>query len=255
MIVVIDVGNTNIVAGLFEGDNLTLRVRLKTDRGRTIDEYQALLGSMIQKDGKIPQIKGCVISSVVPPLTTVISSVAHKLFGKEPLIVGPGTKTGIALKVPEPSSVGADRVVNSLAAREQFGSPVVVVDFGTATTFDVVGESGAYEGGVIAPGIEIGADALVSHTAKLPRVELVWPEKVVGKTTVSAMQSGILIGYSTMVDGIVEKIRGEIGALNSVVATGGLGALMKEHSKEIVHYDPDLTLKGMKIIAVLNGLG
>lgn len=255
MLLVFDIGNTNIVAGAFRGEELLCEFRLQSDTGRTIDEYGALISSLFQQHlGEKFSVTGVVITSVVPPLTGDISKVVKQLYGVEPLIVGPGIKTGIALRVTEPASVGADRVVNSVAVRELYGVPALVVDFGTATTFDYVNKSGEYEGGIIAPGVLVSLESLVKKTAKLPRIDLVWPESVVGKNTVSAMQSGILRGYVCMVDGLISQIKQEAGDIHHIIATGGLGEIIIAHSQFVKKYEPALTLQGMRLIASLNGV-
>ncbi|RMG42430.1 MAG: type III pantothenate kinase [Candidatus Dadabacteria bacterium] len=255
MLLVIDIGNSNIVAGCFEGDRLVYHLRLHTDSHRTADEYESLLFGLLERnlpDGFV--FNACVISSVVPPLTQEIMRLIARRTEITPLIVGPGIKTGMSIKTADPSAVGADRVVNALAARELYGRPVLAIDFGTATSFDYVDACGDYQGGIIAPGLSIALDSLVEHTAKLPRIELVWPERVVGKSTVEAMQSGTVIGYLALVDGLIERVKREVAAIDCVVATGGLGELISRESAHINYYDPLLTLKGMKILAGVNGV-
>lgn len=252
MLLCVDIGNTNIVLGIFDGSKLLHEWRLETHSRRTSDEYGVLIRSLFQQSQATDTIRQAIISSVVPPLTQVLADVIKVMFGLEPLIVGPGIKTSLALKVKEPTTVGADRVVNSVAIRELYGRPALVVDFGTATTFDFVSTEGAYEGGIICPGMRVSLEALVSNTAKLPRIELRWPQSVVGKDTVSAMQSGVMCGYVAMVDGLVESILKEVGKIDHIVATGGLGGICVEHSKYVKLYDQHLTLRGMQIIAALN---
>lgn len=252
-LLVVDVGNTNIVIGGFVGDELTFEIRLATEQSRTIDEYEAVLRVLLeQKLGPKFNFTGAIVSSVVPPVTPTIIKLLNDRFGVNPLVVGPGIKTGVAIKVPDPTSVGADRIVNSVAAKALFGTPALVIDFGTATTFDFISSAGAYEGGIIAPGPVIALESLVRNTAKLPRIELAWPKAVVGNSTVTAMQSGAVIGYLCLVDGLIDRICKEQGAIKHVIATGGLGRLYSEHSERIVSYDAQLTLKGMKIIFDLN---
>jgi type III pantothenate kinase len=248
-----DIGNTNIVVGVFQGEKLAAEFRLKTDMRRTVDEYGVLLGAFLQERFESrPDCCAAVISSVVPPLTPVMVRLVRDRFGVEPLIVGPGIKTGISIKSANPSGVGADRVVNAVAAKRFYGLPALVIDFGTATTFDYIDAKGNYLGGVILPGIEVAAEALVSNTAKLPRVELVWPESVLGRDTVGAMQSGTVIGYHCMIEGLIEKLLAEVGAVPHIIATGGLGSLMSRHSKRITAYDPHLVLRGMHYLVELN---
>ncbi len=253
MLLVIDIGNTNIVIGVYAGELLAAELRFKSDSSRTVDEYAALiLPSLKAKFESGMKFERCVVSSVVPLLTPVISKLIEDFFSILPLIVGPGIKTGLQIKVNEPASVGADRIVNSLAAKKLFGSPVLIVDFGTATSFDFVNKEGDYEGGVIAPGLNLSLDSLVKNTAKLPSIDIVWPSSVIGKTTTAAMQSGVVMGYLCMVDGLIEKITSEVGPAKKVVATGGLGELMSKHSKCINAFDRHLTLYGLKLLSELN---
>lgn len=249
MLIAVDIGNTNVVVGVFEGPTLKAQIRLASDLSRTEDEYAAVLSTLlVQKLESRPSIDGAVICSVVPPLTPVIDRFLRQTFGVEPLVIGPGVKTGLQIKISEPGAVGADRVVNARAARELFGAPVLVVDFGTATSIDYVSADGSYQGGVIAPGVTTALGALVERTAKLPRIELCWPKTLVGKSTVAAMQSGAVAGYLYLVDGLLEGIMKEEGISARIVATGGLGALFAQHSRFIEQYVPDLTLTGMRLI-------
>ncbi len=253
MLLAFDIGNTNIVVGCFNAEKLLFEIRLKNDAGRTVDEYRAVLGPLFaQHLGEGYKFSQCVISSVVPPVTPDIVRLTQEMLGVPALVVGPGVKTGLAVKVHEPSSVGSDRVVNAVAAKHLFGCPALVIDFGTATSFDLLSAEGNYEGGVIAPGVGISLDSLVRNTAKLPRIELAWPKSTVGKSTVGAMQSGAVLGYLCLVDGLVNKIIEEVGPIQHIIATGGLGKLFSEHSSTIKHYDAHLTLKGLRIIAELN---
>jgi len=260
MLLCFDIGNTNIVVGSFKGQELAFEFRLKTEPGRTVDEYSVLLSTLIsarlgtQVSELRSQFTGAVICSVVPPITPDIVALVRSSLGIEPLVIGPGVKTGVRIKTADPTAVGADRIVNALAVRELYGSPAVVVDFGTATTFDLVNNDGEYEGGIIAPGIGISMEALVRNTAKLPRIELAWPQTIVGKSTVSAMQSGAVVGYMCLVDGLIDRIMAEVGPIQHLVSTGGLGQLFTEHSQRLSSYEPHLTLKGMRIIAGLNGI-
>ncbi len=253
MLLVIDIGNTNVVVGCFNGTELATELRLKTDPGRTVDEYAAILvASLEAKLGKRPVFDACVVSSVVPPVTSEILRLVRERFKLEPLLVGPGIKTGIGIKTAEPHAVGADRVVNCAAAKVLHGAPALIIDFGTATTIDYLSAEGNYEGGIIAPGPVIAAESLFERTAKLPRVELSWPASVIGKTTVSQMQAGVVRGYACLIDGLLDAMVAEIGTAVTVIATGGLGRLYAEHSTRIKHYDPHLTLQGMRIIHELN---
>lgn len=253
MLLVIDIGNTNIVVGVYEGDNLAAELRFKSDSSRTVDEYAALiLPSLRAKFKQDVKFSKCIISSVVPLLTPVICKLIEEFFEVTPLLVGPGIKTGLQIKVHEPASVGADRIVNSLAAKKLFGNPVIVVDFGTATSFDFVNKDGDYEGGIIAPGLNLSLDSLVKNTAKLPSIDIVWPKTVIGKNTTAAMQAGVVMGYVCMVDGLIEMMLKESGPVNKIVATGGLGELITKHSKSITAYDKHLTLFGLKLLSDLN---
>ena len=248
-----DIGNSEIAVGGFYGSDLVFHVRFKSDPGTTTDEYHALLRWLLADHGfSGVKIGRGVVSSVVPTLTRPFTALFEDCFKVRPIVVGPGIRTGLALQVHDPGGVGADRVVNSLAVKHLFGTPAIAIDFGTATSFDFVNEKGGFEGGIIAPGIASGLEALVRSTAKLPRVELAWPSSVIGKNTVSAMQSGIVRGYVAMVDGLIEMILKEVGPVKHVVATGGLGALVAAHSKSIQRYEPYLTLKGMQILADIN---
>jgi type III pantothenate kinase len=250
MLLAVDVGNTNIVIGAFRGETLAFEARLKTDVERTRDEYAALIKVLVEQGiAKGETVAHAILSSVVPPLTDCIKQVVSALFGINPLVVDPTHDYGVPVNIEAPSTLGSDRIVNAVAAKHYYGAPCIVVDFGTATTFDVLGKNGAYDGGVICPGISVSLESLVSRTSKLPRIELVWPDRVVGKNTVQAMQSGSLVGYLCLVDGIIDKIVAEIGQVKTVVATGGNGKLLSEHSKKITKYEPHLTLQGLRIIA------
>jgi type III pantothenate kinase len=226
---------------------------LKTDANRTVDEYRALMLSLLQaafpKGFKISQ---AIISSVVPPVTPSLVRLVQDFFRLEPLQVGPGIKTGLAIKTTDPAAVGADRVVNAVAAKEFFGLPALVIDFGTATTFDYIDEESNYQGGIIAPGINSALEALVRNTSKLPKIEIAWPKTVVGKNTVSAMQSGTVVGYLCLVEGLITRVLDEVGPIKHIIATGGLGELLSRHSASIRCYDPHLTLKGLALLARMN---
>ncbi|MGO4532546.1 type III pantothenate kinase [Paenibacillus sp. 2TAF8] len=249
MILVVDVGNSNIVLGVYQGRELLHHFRLSTSRQSTVDEYGVLIYNLFHMSGiSARDIEGVIISSVVPPLVNVIETMCIKYVGKKPLLVGPGIKTGLNLRYENPREVGADRIVNAVAAVEKYGGPLVVVDFGTATTFDCIDEKGHYLGGAIVPGIHIATEALYERAAKLPRIELEKPKKVIGRNTVHAMQSGIIYGYAGQVDGIVERIREEMKAEPMVIATGGLAALIAEETRSIEKVDPLLTLEGLRVI-------
>ena len=243
-VLVVDAGNTNIVLGLFKGDELVSSWRLATARERTADEYGILAQQLI---GDI-ELEGAMVASVVPPINSVIAAMVQKFFGIEPLFVEPGVKTGIAIHVDNPLEVGADRIVNCVAAYETYGGPAVIVDFGTATTFDVVTADAKYIGGVIAPGLTISAEALFARAARLPRVDIKRPPHVIGTNTVVNMQSGIFFGYLGLVDGILGRMRAEVEGLKTIIATGGLAPLLAAESEYIEHVDETLTMRGLKII-------
>ncbi|RYG80173.1 type III pantothenate kinase [bacterium] len=253
MLLVIDVGNTNIVYGLFDGPNLVHQFRVESGRGRTADEYAVVLRQLLAMNGIEPgAVKAAILASVVPSLTEPMAALVQRAFGLEALVVGPGIRTGMAILYENPREVGADRIVNAVAAYERFKDGVVVVDFGTATTFDCVTPKGEYLGGVIAPGIQISADALFARAAKLPRVEIAKPPKVVGRNTLHSMQSGIVYGYVGLVDGIVERLREELGYPCAVIATGGLARLIAPLSRTIQDVDDVLTLTGLYLLYARN---
>lgn len=255
-LMLVDVGNTNTIFGIHGGGRLLESFRLSTDRERTADEYGALLLPLFERAGFDPtEAEAVVISSVVPPLHPTLEQLGERYFHRRPLFIEPGIKTGLPIRYDNPAEVGADRIVNAVAARERFGAPVVVVDFGTATTFDVVDEDGAYAGGIIAPGISISAEALFSHASRLYRVDVKKPTQLVGRNTAGAMQSGIYHGYIGLVDGILGRLKAEIPELRSVVATGGLAELIATGSEHIGEVDPLLTLTGLKLIYDRNRQG
>jgi type III pantothenate kinase len=253
LLLAVDAGNTNTVFGLWRGEVLVDSIRLKTDTERTSDEYGALLLTLLARRDVTPEaIGGVVISSVVPPLHSTLVRLARDYFGRRPLFVEPGVKTGMPIRYDNPAEVGADRIVNAVAARELYGAPVVVVDFGTATTFDVVSAKGEYVGGIIAPGILIAAEALFAHASRLYRVDVQPPERLVGSNTATAMQAGIYFGYVGLVDGILERLLAETPGLREVVATGGQAELIASGSKFVRRVDPLLTLIGLRRIHELN---
>jgi type III pantothenate kinase len=246
-----DVGNTEIVLGVFDGAELRHTWRLSTRAERTSDELALqLFGLLAQRDLAYPKdLTGFVVASVVPDVTAALHELAERDLPFEPVFVGPGTKTGVAVLTDNPREVGADRVVNTLAAFTMHGGPAVVVDFGTSTNFDVVSDTGEFLGGVIAPGMQVSAESLVSRTARLTRVDLVPPRSPVGKSTVEAIQSGLIYGTAGEVDGIVERIRAELGAPRAtVIATGGLAPVVIPHCRTIDHHEPWLTLEGLRIV-------
>jgi type III pantothenate kinase len=247
MLLTVDVGNTNIVLGIYRGDQLVGSWRLATARDRTADEYGILAAQLIGTDYD-GRLEGAIVSSVVPPLNASVAWMIEKYFDIQPLFVEPGVKTGIAIHVDNPQEVGADRIVNCVAAYAAFGGPTIIVDFGTATTFDVVTADAQYVGGVIAPGLNISAEALFARAARLPRVDVKRPPTVIGTNTVVNMQSGLYFGYLGLVDGILERMKREIGEPKRVIATGGLATLFAGDSQHIDETDSELTLKGLKII-------
>jgi type III pantothenate kinase len=249
LLLTIDAGNTNTVLGVHEGPELKVHWRLTTRREQTTDEYGILVRNLFSGAGIAPaDIDGVVIASVVPPLTQVLVSLAGRYLEREPLVVEPGVRTGMPILYDPPGDVGADRIVNGVAAFAIYGGPVVVVDFGTATTFDVVTARGEYVGGVICPGVGISADALFQRAARLPKVEVKNPGLVVGKSTVASMQSGLYFGYASMVQGLIERIRAELPSRPRVVATGGLAELLASEIPAIEAVDPVLTLTGLRLI-------
>ncbi len=249
MLLAFDVGNTTIAIGLFRGRKLVKSWKISTDGGKTGDEYGALVLSLIRAAGLDPgKVAGAIISSVVPHLTPVVEDVCRGGFGTAALVVGPGLKTGMPILYENPLEVGADRIAASVAAYERYGGPAIVVDFGTATTFDAVSAKGEYLGGAIAPGIQIAAEALTLKTARLPRVEIRKPKRAIGRTTVSSMQSGLYFGYIGLVTNTIAEIRKELGEKARVVATGGFGGQVAAELPAIEAYEPDLVLEGLRII-------
>jgi type III pantothenate kinase len=249
---VIDVGNTNIVFGVYDGKKLIYDRRIATDKEKTSDEYGLLFDQFFKYDGiKREEIEDIIISSVVPTLMHTLPSMAQRYFNKVPIVIGPGVKTGMNIKYDNPREVGADRIVNAVGAYEKYGGPVIIVDFGTANTFCYVNKEGEYLGGVITPGINISAEALFLRTAKLPKVEITKPEKIIGKNTITSIQSGLINGFAGMVDYIIDKMIEEMNQSIEdvmVVATGGFANLISSETKNIKVVDKYLTLEGLRII-------
>ena len=249
MLLAIDIGNTNIVLGVYEGKKLVTHWRLLTQPERTADEYGVLISHLVSSQGiRREQIHSIIASCVVPPMIGMTQELGERFFGMSPLMVGPGVKTGMPILYDSPKDVGADRIVNGVAAYEKYHDSCIVVDFGTATTFDFISKKGEYLGGSIAPGLLISVEALFQRASKLPRVEIVKPKEVVGKNTVHSIQSGIFYGYVGLVDGIVERILKEKRVRAKVVATGGLAPLIAPESSVIGEVDEFLTLDGLRII-------
>lgn len=254
MLLAIDAGNTNTVFAVFEDEKLLGQWRMATDARRTADEYGVWLLQLMGRAGIDPKrIKHAIVSSVVPQTLFALKSLSYNYFGTELLVVGdPKVKTGISARIERANEVGADRLVNALAARMRYGTPLIIVDFGTATTFDIVDDAGDYVGGIIAPGVNLSLEALHKAAAKLPNVAVEKPAKVIGTSTVSAMQSGIFWGYVSMIEGIATRIRAEYGKPMKLIATGGLSSLFGRGTNIIDHQDPDLTIMGLKAIFELN---
>lgn len=249
MLLVIDVGNSNTVLGLYEGDVLRGDWRVVTTNYRTGDELRILFSMLLTSGGfDIKKISGCCISSVVPQLNPALMQVCRDAFGCEALMVGPGVKTGLVLQCDNPKEVGADRIVNAVGALEDHKGPLIVIDFGTATTFDAVTAKGEWKGGVIVPGVMLSAEALFEHCAKLPQIEIAVPTHVIGRDTVTNIRSGLTYGYTDMVDGLVRRMVAEMGGEPTVIATGGLAGMIAGISDTIDVVDPELTLKGLKAV-------
>ncbi|MDX1778738.1 MAG: type III pantothenate kinase [Thermodesulfobacteriota bacterium] len=249
MLLAIDAGNSNILMGVFKGDTLAHEWRLVTETEKTVDEYGILFQNLYRSVHlAIEDTEDIIISCVVPPLLSTFDELCTKYFRRNPLIVGPGVKTGIPIHYDNPREVGADRIVNAVAAYDAYQRSLIVVDFGTATTFDCISPQGEYLGGAIAPGIMISSEALFHKASKLPRVEFVRPETVIGKNTTTSMQAGIIFGYVGLIDGIVNRMKKEMGNDPLVVATGGLAPLIAPESETIAEVDEYLTLKGLHII-------
>lgn len=249
MLLTIDIGNTNVTLGLFEGERLHESWRLATVHDRTGDEYAIYLRSLLEHSGVKPgSIDAVVMASVVPVLSRPMTQMVRRVTGVDALVVGPGVKTGVAVHYRTPADVGADRVVNAAAAYARYRTACIVVDFGTATTFDCIGPEGDYLGGAIAPGVDLALSALLNRAAKLPKVELARPERAIGRSPVESIQSGAFFGYVALVDGLVDRIQAEMECPARVVATGGLASVLADASRTIEAVDEDLTLRGLRLI-------
>jgi type III pantothenate kinase len=253
MLMVVDVGNSHTVIGLYENDELIAHWRIVTEHYRTSDELSILFTMLMQQDGiQLGHIEGCCISSVVPQVNIALQSIPRRMFDVEPIMVEPGIKTGLKLHNENPKELGADRLVNAVGALEEHTGPLTIIDFGTATTFDFITDQSEYKGGIIVPGIQLSANALFEHCAKLPRVEITIPERVIGRNTDSNIRSGLTYGYADMVDGLVRRINEETGVESKVLATGGLAKVIAQASSTIDVVDPMLTLKGLRSIYYKN---
>jgi len=250
VLLVIDIGNTNIVMGVYEGHRLVRDWRVRTEPNTTEDEFNVLAAGLFSVGGiKTADIGETIISSVVPPMQRYLSEFCQRYFNMPPLFVGPGIKTGMPILYDNPREVGADRIVNAVAAYDKYRSGLIIIDFGTATTFDAVSEKGEYLGGAICPGIHIAAEALFLKASKLPRVEIFKaPDKVIGRNTIASIQSGMIFGYAGLVDGMVGRMQAEMNCATKVVATGGLAPLMAGVASSIEAVEPNLTLEGLRII-------
>jgi len=253
MLLAIDIGNSNIVWGVFDGDKLLVDWRVSTDHAKTTDEYAILLLDLLRVEDISPErMDGVILSSVVPPLTPLFEELSETYFHCLPLIVAAEIETGLTIKYTNPQEVGSDRIVNAAAAYRRYGGPIIIVDFGTATTFCTVTAAGEYLGGAIAPGLRISAEALYARTAKLPKIELARPKSAIGQDTVTSMQAGLIFGYAGLVDELVRRIQQEVGRECFVVATGGLAGLIAPESRTIREVRPHLTLEGLALLWALN---
>jgi type III pantothenate kinase len=253
MLLAIDIGNSNIVWGIFDGDKLLADWRVGTDHAKTTDEYAILLLDLLRVEDISPErVKGVILSSVVPPLTPLFEELSETYFHCLPLIVSPEMETGLTIKYTNPQEVGSDRIVNAAAAYRRYGGPIIIVDFGTATTFCTITAAGEYLGGAIAPGLRISAEALYARTAKLPKIELARPKSAIGQDTVTSMQAGLIFGYAGLVDELVRRIQHELGRECFVLATGGLAGLITPESQTIREIRPHLTLEGLALLWALN---
>jgi type III pantothenate kinase len=253
MLLAIDIGNTDITFGVFEGEKLRATWHMATDIHRMADEYAALLLNLMRQQGlEITNIKAIALCSVVPPLISTFDELFQRYFHITPLLVGAGVKTGVRIRMDNPREVGADRIINAAAAHHLYGGPVIVTDLGTATSFDTVSKEGDYLGGAIAPGIMSAAEALFTRAAMLPRVELTHPKRAIGTNTIAAMQSGVIFGYVALIEGLVARIQKELKEKAKVIATGGYASLIAKETKVFDEINPDLTLIGLRLIYRMN---
>ena len=253
MLLAIDIGNTNIKLGVFDGDRLEATWNLATGIHRTPDEYGGMLLNLMERGkGLTSKVTGVVLCGVVPPLLQTFTELCEKYLNTEPLVVEAGVKTGMRIRLDNPREVGPDRVVNAVAAQNLYGKPLIIIDLGTATTFDIVSKDGDYLGGAIAPGIAIASEALFTRTAMLPRIELIRPNHVIGRNTISAMQSGIIFGYIDLIEGMIRRIEQELGSKVKVVATGGQAYPFAEQVAAVDVINPNLTLIGLRLIYEMN---
>ncbi len=250
MILVIDVGNTNMTLGVYDGDKLCATFRIMTATPHTSDEYGIMMTQMLQNNGiDNKTIEGAIVASVVPTVMHALQGAINRYFGIKPMIVGPGVKTGIRITTEDPRAIGADRIVDAVAAYEKYGGPVLVIDFGTATTYDLITAEGCFTAGITAPGIRISSEALWLRTAKLPEIEIRKPKSILAQETITSMQAGLVYGQIGQTEYIIQKVREESGLTDmKVVATGGLGRLIAEETDMIQVYDPTLTLEGLRLI-------
>lgn len=249
MLLAIDIGNTNLVIGCIQDDNILFKMRIATDRTRTSDQYGVEIKNMIETFGvKVSDITDCIISSVVPPVFNSVKTGLIKVLGKQPMVVGPGLKTGLNIHMDVPSQVGSDRIVIAVAALAEFKAPLILMDLGTATTIEVVEPDNRYMGGVIVPGVRVSLDALTSRAAQLPGISLDCPKQVIGKNTVDCMRSGMMYGTAAMIDGLVDRIEEELGHPSTLVATGGMAQFIAPLCRHEIILDKNLLLKGLNII-------
>ncbi len=249
MLLAVDIGNTHTVLGVFSGERLEAHWRVSTHQDHTADELRALLRALFGEAGLAPErIEGVIVSSVVPDMDRTVEELARAAFAREPLFVGPGIRTGMPILYENPREVGADRIVNAVAAHARYGAPVIVLDFGTATTFDVVSPRGEYLGGIIAPGLGVSAEALFRRAARLVRVEARKPPRAIGRNTADSLRSGLYFGYAALVTGLVERIRSELGNPAPVIATGGWAGVLADELPFLAAVEPTLTLEGLRLV-------